>query len=132
MTRRTPRTLSSLGGSLRHRGQFAGLVREHAREGDEACARVVADIGERLGAALATVCAVLDPEMIVVGGELAHAGELLLRPVRESLEDRALVTAAGPVQVVESALGDQAEVRGALALALDAARVTAPVAMVQR
>lgn len=105
---------------------------QHAIEGDEACGRVIADIGDRLGAALAAVCAVLDPEMIVVGGELAHAGELLLGPVRDSLEDRALLTAAGPVQVVASALGDQAEVRGALALALDAARVMAPVAVVQR
>ncbi|WP_182111937.1 MULTISPECIES: ROK family transcriptional regulator [unclassified Actinotalea] len=103
-----------------------------AREGDEGCRAVVADVGRRLGAAMAGVCTLLDPEMIVVGGELAHAGEVLLGPLRREVEERALLSTAGPVEVVVATLGDQAEVRGALALAVDAAQLAAPVPMAVR
>src|SRR5665648_799317 len=81
------------------------------------------DAGRRLGAALAMVCTLLDPAMVVVGGELAHAGEILMGPLREVLRARAMPGRAGPVPVELAMLGDQAEVRGALALAVETARV---------
>lgn len=90
-----------------------------AREGDEDCRRAVADAGRRLGAAAATVCTLFDPEMVVVGGDLALAGEVLLDPLREVLDARTLPSALGPVAVEMSSLGAQAEVRGALVLALE-------------
>lgn len=103
-----------------------------ALEGDEAFRAVLADVGARLGTVLGAVCTLLDPEVVVVGGDLAHAGEVLLGPLRAALEDRVLPTTAGPPEVVTSALGDQAEVRGALALALEAAQVAAPTGLVAR
>lgn len=115
----------------RHHLALRDLV-VRAREGDEACRAVVADVGHRLGLAMATVCTLLDPEIVVVGGELAHAGEILLGPLRTAIDERAVVTTAGPVEVVVSMLGDQAEVRGALALAVDVAQVAAPVSAAAR
>ncbi|MCL3859893.1 ROK family transcriptional regulator [Actinotalea sp. K2] len=94
-----------------------------ALDGDEACREVVTDAGTHLGVAIAAVCAIVDPELVVVGGELAHAGALLLRPLDVALAARVMTSTAGPVAVTASALGDQAEVRGALALALDAYQV---------
>ncbi len=90
-----------------------------ALSGDPGCRRLVSDAGRSLGAALATVCNVVDPELVVVGGQLAQAGELLLEPVRSAIESRAILSVAGPVEVVAGELGPSAEVRGALALALD-------------
>ncbi|MCU1432954.1 MAG: transcriptional regulator, partial [Actinotalea sp.] len=110
--------LSGLRGSHGHltlRDLVAG-----AQDGDEECRDVVARAGRRLGTAVAALCALVDPEMVVVGGDLAHAGDILLDPLREVLDGLAVPSLAGPVEVEAARLGDQAEVRGALVLALDA------------
>ncbi len=56
-----------------------------AREGDAAAAAALADAGEWLGRGLANLVAVLDPDVIVVGGAAAAAGEALLGPARATL-----------------------------------------------
>jgi predicted NBD/HSP70 family sugar kinase len=53
-----------------------------ARAGDPGCRRVLADAGRALGNALAVLLNVLNPEVIVVGGELSAAGDLLLDGLR--------------------------------------------------
>jgi predicted NBD/HSP70 family sugar kinase len=98
-------------------------VIDAARDGDPGCRRVLFDAGQHLGVATASLCNLVDPEIVVVGGQLAEAGEILLGPMRTVVEQRTVPSVAGPVQVVASAHGDTAEVRGALALALDNARV---------
>jgi len=90
-----------------------------AGAGDAGCRRVISDAGRYLGMAVATVCNIIDPELVVVGGQLAEAGELLLEPMRDAIESRAIPSVAGPVGIVEGELGASAEVRGALAVALD-------------
>ncbi|KZM77824.1 transcriptional regulator [Cellulosimicrobium sp. I38E] len=95
-----------------------------AQEGDPGCRRVLFDAGQHLGVAAANLCNLVDPEIVVVGGQLAEAGEALLGPLRTALEQRTVPSTAGPVQVVASELGSAAEVRGALAVALDLARVS--------
>jgi predicted NBD/HSP70 family sugar kinase len=62
------------------------------------------------------LCNVLNPSLLVVGGELASAGDLLLEGVRESIQRWALPSAADAMAVVPGALGDRAEVLGAVAL----------------
>jgi hypothetical protein len=54
----------------------------------------------------------------VVGGDLGHAGELLLEPLRESVRRGAIRSAADDVEVVEGELGERTEVLGAVALVL--------------
>ena len=97
-----------------------------AQDGDATCREVIADAGRLLGTAVATLCTLIDPEMVVVGGELAHAGDILLDPLRDVVDERVLPSTAGPVAIEASALGDQAEVRGALVLALDTYEVGTP------
>ncbi|WP_157773285.1 ROK family transcriptional regulator [Brachybacterium vulturis] len=61
-----------------------------ANDGSRACRSLIADIGGLLGKALVGVCHLLDPDVIVLGGELARAGDLLIDPVRQNLHQRAL------------------------------------------
>ncbi|GGM31996.1 transcriptional regulator [Promicromonospora citrea] len=100
---------------------LADLV-ARARDGDAGCRRVVFDAGRHLGVALANLCNLVDPDVVVIGGQLAEAGDVLLEPLRTALGQRVVATSRGPAEVVRSVLGADAGVRGALAAALDLAR----------
>lgn len=87
--------------------------------GDGRARRVIADAGKHLGIAAASLTNLFDPEVIVVGGELARAGEILLAPMRHALE-RAALSASGELpEIVEYSFDEWTETRGAIALALD-------------
>lgn len=89
-----------------------------ARRGDRACTRVIADAGRRTGQVLANVCNLLNPELIIVGGELSAAGDVLLDPMREELSRYALGLASSCVRVVPAKLGNRAGALGGVALVL--------------
>ena len=98
----------------------AGML-EAARTGDLGCRRVIADAGRAIGRAVATLLNVLNPELLVVGGDLAAAGDLLLDGVRDIIGRAALPAAAEAAEVVAGVLGDRAQVLGALALVVSEA-----------
>jgi glucokinase-like ROK family protein len=89
-----------------------------AREGDPGCRRVVGDIGRHIGSGVANLCNLLNPSRVVLGGDLAEAGDLVLGPVRDSVSRYAIPSAARQLTVVPGTLGGRAEVLGALALVL--------------
>jgi predicted NBD/HSP70 family sugar kinase len=89
-----------------------------AREGDPGCRRVIADVGRHIGMGVASLCNLLNPSRVVLGGDLAEAGELVLGPIRESVARYAIPSAARRLAIVPGSLGARAEVLGALALAL--------------
>jgi len=91
---------------------------ELAIAGDLPCRRVIADAGRAIGVALANVCNLINPTRVVVGGELGAAGDLLLTPIRESLERSAIAPATKHLELVPGSLGQRAEVLGALAIAV--------------
>ncbi|WP_405375295.1 MULTISPECIES: ROK family transcriptional regulator [unclassified Microbacterium] len=88
-----------------------------AADGLAPAQRVIADAGRHIGVAAAGLCNLIDPERIVVGGELAAAGEILLAPLRHALE-RAILGDDVP-EIVAASFEEWAETRGAIALALD-------------
>ncbi len=88
-----------------------------SHDGDPGAARLIADAGEAVGRVLAATCSVLDPELVIIGGELAPAGPPLLDSVRSSLE-RWISPASGHYPVALGELGAKAEVLGAIALAM--------------
>jgi predicted NBD/HSP70 family sugar kinase len=92
-------------------------VFELAGAGDPAAGAVVDHVASRVGAAIATVCAILDPELVVLGGGIG-ASPLLLRPVRGAAAALVPITA----RIETSLLGDRAAQQGAIAVALQAAR----------
>jgi predicted NBD/HSP70 family sugar kinase len=98
-----------------------------ADAGDGRSHRVIADAGRHIGVAAASLCNLFDPELIVMGGELAQAGEILMAPMRHSLERTALAAANGLPEIVGTTFGEWAETRGAIAMALDHVTVDADV-----
>jgi len=90
-----------------------------AKEGDPGCRQVLADAGTTIGAVLADMTTWSDLQRIVVGGELAEAGELFLSPMRDAVTGRPLL-ANTEITLVPSKLGERTEALGALALAMDA------------
>jgi glucokinase len=62
------------------------LVTEAARDGDPFAIARLAELGDWLGQGVATLTAVLDPNVVVIGGGVSEAGDLLLAPTRESFE----------------------------------------------
>ena len=104
--------------STRSKDLTLGRVLELAAAGDPACRRAIADAGRQIGVSMAAVCNILNPELIVVGGHLSEAGDMLLGPLRESLRRYAVRAAVESVAVVQGVLGERAEMLGALALVL--------------
>ncbi|WP_436967401.1 ROK family transcriptional regulator [Cellulosimicrobium cellulans] len=101
-----------------------------ATEGDAGCARVVADAGAVVGRVVADLATAVTPQRVVVGGELAETGDVLLNPLREALRRRALLSVPEPLEVVPSALGPRAELVGALVLALQSTDLVPTAGMV--
>ena len=94
------------------------LLTRLGKEGDAGAVDVLARVGEYLGAGLVTLVNIFNPELIVIGGGAAAAGELLLGPARDVLQARGSRPARDQVRVVPAALGPDAGFIGAAALAL--------------
>lgn len=103
--------IARLGGDITDAAQ---LVR-HALDGEPAVRAVVAEGAALLARGLATLALLFNPSAIVLGGELAALGDLLLAPVRAEL---AGVRFGAPVRVLGASLGDRASLVGGLALVL--------------
>jgi predicted NBD/HSP70 family sugar kinase len=101
------------------RARSAEQVFAAARRGQPAALRVVEQEARRLALGIAAVAAVLDPELVILGGGIGHNnGDLLIGPIAAELR------ACSPFrpELAVSALGDQAVLHGALATALAAAQ----------
>jgi glucokinase len=92
-----------------------------AKAGDAQAVEALAEIGRWLGAGIASLVNVFEPELVVVGGGFgASAGELLLGPAREVLAVEGLVPARDTVRVVQAELGFYAGVIGAAMVGFEA------------
>ena len=89
-----------------------------ARRRDPAAQQVVRLEAKRIAVAIASVVPVVDPELVVLGGGIGRNGDLLLEPVEREL--RGLSPFHPRIEV--SSLGEEAELRGAVATALQAAQ----------
>lgn len=98
---------------------IAEIVRR-ARDGNNSCVRVLADTGRQAGIAIANLCNVFNPELVLIGGELAVAGEFLLAPMREMVRRCGIPSATADLPIVLAELGPRAPVMGAIAIALHA------------
>jgi predicted NBD/HSP70 family sugar kinase len=91
---------------------------ELCAEGDAAAQRLVGDAGRAIGVAVANLCNLLNPQCVIVGGELSTAGDVLLDPLRETVTRNAIPSAAEDLEIVAGVLGERAEMLGALALVM--------------
>jgi len=91
---------------------------EAVAKGDQAAAETYKQVGFYLGVGLAGVVNLLNLEMIVVGGGIAKAGDLILDPARKAVKEYALRDPANILTIVPAALGNRAGLIGAAHLAL--------------
>jgi glucokinase-like ROK family protein len=89
-----------------------------ARDGDAAAVRLIGEAGREVGIAVANLCNMINPERVIVGGDMSAAGDLITEPILESVRRYAILSAADQVSVIPGTLGERAELLGALALVL--------------
>jgi predicted NBD/HSP70 family sugar kinase len=122
------------GGALAARLRALDLEAETSRDvvrlvlaGQHDAVRLVRQAGVNIGGVLATCVNVLNPSVIVIGGDVAAAGEPLLAGIREVVYRRSLPLATGRLRIAPSQLGDEAGITGAAVMVIEA--VLAPQAV---
>ena len=95
------------------------LIAEAAQAGDELAIEIFAETGRYIGIALTSIAHILNPEIAIIGGGIAEAGEkLLFEPIRAELSKRAMDIPA-QMKIVKAHLGNDAGIVGAAMLALE-------------
>ncbi len=89
------------------------LIHEAAEAGDEVAAYIFERAGTYIGIAVANLITICSPQMVIIGGGVAQAGDWLLNPIRCTVQQRARVTPIEKVQIVQAGLGTRAGVMGA-------------------
>lgn len=111
---------SGLGRALAAGRQITGmLATELAHDGDAAARDVIALAGTYLGIGIANIVNVLNPEVVVIGGGVVGAGDLILEPARRVVAERALRPSRDQVRIVPARFGDASGMIGAALLAMD-------------
>jgi glucokinase len=103
-------------------GTVAGLtgqaITEAARDGDPVALAAFNTTGQWLGAGIASLSVLLDPACVVIGGGVIDAGEILLKPTRESLERNMPFAGKHPYpKIIAAQLGNEAGLVGVADLA---------------
>lgn len=88
------------------------LIAQAAESGDEIAKDIYEKAGFYIGIAAASVCASIGPRRIIIAGGVSKAGELLLDPIRRTIQERVYVMPVEQVEVVASKLGNNAGVIG--------------------
>jgi len=95
------------------------LISHWADRGDKVAAAVIAETGRILGVAVASIVNALNPQMVVISGGIARAGEPLFKPLRETVKQRAMYPMAEKLQIVPSVAEDDAGIIGAARCLMD-------------
>jgi glucokinase len=112
------RPATALGWALEDGQPLTGpLITELAHDGDPVARDVVTLIGRRLGVGLASLNNIFNPEVLVIGGGVIAAGEMLLAPARAEMRARALAPGRDHARVVAAEFGAEAGMVGAAILA---------------
>jgi glucokinase len=94
-------------------------IAQAANAGDSLSLLVLAETGQFLGIALASYINILNPEIIVIGGGIANAGDLILEPARREMMKRAYSVPAKAVKIVQAYLRNDAGIIGSSSIAVD-------------
>jgi glucokinase len=91
-----------------------------ANEGEVRAVEILDGIGRRLGAGIGSLVNIFNPELVVIGGGFAAAGDFVLEPARDILRREALAKVGYRVPIVRAELGTAAGLIGAGLVAFDA------------
>lgn len=100
------------------KGLEARTVFMAAAQGDAVAQGIVDSLVRYLGLAVANLVNILNPEMVVIGGGVAAAGEQLLTPLRREVHQRALAGPGQSAAIIGAQLGNDAGIIGAASLVL--------------
>jgi glucokinase len=89
-----------------------------AAEGDKVARQVVDEVENYLGIALANIIHLINPSVIILGGPVAQAGDLLIKPLQARIQALCLEEAREALHLVQGKLGAEANIIGAITLAL--------------
>ncbi|HLE28186.1 MAG TPA: ROK family transcriptional regulator [Anaerolineales bacterium] len=92
-----------------------------AQAGDAISQQLLGDAGRHIGSALASLINLLNPGLILIGGGVAEAGEFILGPVQEAVQQRSLRASLQATRIAQAALGRHSVSMGAVSLALSMA-----------
>ncbi len=81
------------------------IIAEAAQKGDTIAVEIIERAGYYIGQALSCICVVVNPEMIVIGGGVAQAGELLFKSIEQGLRERLFIIPVDTIQLVPAQLG---------------------------
>jgi predicted NBD/HSP70 family sugar kinase len=113
---------AAIAARLSHSGVEASGSRDVVRlveRGNELATRSVRDAGRLIGQVLASMVNLLNPSMIMIGGDLAKAEQQLLAGIREVVYQRSTTLSTTDLSIIVSSLGDRSGVIGAAAMAID-------------
>ena len=91
----------------------AAMIAEAANQGDETAREVMHRAATLLGTAVSSLTNLLNPELVVIGGGVIRAGDLIFEPVRAEVARRAYKWSASILRIVPAQLGDDAGIIGA-------------------
>jgi glucokinase len=91
-----------------------------ANEGERRAVEILGGIGRHLGSGIGTLVNIFNPELVVIGGGFAAAGDFVLEPAREVMRREALAHAGDRIPIVRAELGTAAGLIGAGLVAFDA------------
>ena len=104
--------LLSLGSGLAQEIKGEEITRA-ANIGDAFAIEIFSELGKSIGAAISTISAALDPSHIIIGGGVVDAGEILLKPIRESMVSTMPFSGLHPFpEIIPAELGDMAGLVG--------------------
>jgi predicted NBD/HSP70 family sugar kinase len=106
-------------GRLGHEAETTRDVVRLVRAGNPDAVRIVTTAGRALGDVLSTAVSLLNPDVVVIGGDITHAHEQFMLGVRGTLLTRGQPLATAHLRIAPSALGDRAGIMGAAAMVAD-------------
>jgi len=96
------------------------IIAEEAQKGDAIALEVFEETGYYLGLCVTNLINLLNPEMVVIGGGIAQAGDIILDPIRRTVTATAIRSLSRTCRIVPAELGDNAGIFGGAAIILQA------------
>jgi len=96
----------------------AEIVATAANQGDKLGRSIMEETGEYLGTGVANIINLFNPELVIMGGGVARAGDLIFEPLKKAVQKRAFSVSAEAAKIMPVSLGKDCTVIGAAALVL--------------
>jgi len=90
---------------------------EAAKQGDELAISLIKKMGENIGIGIANIVNIFNPELIIINGEIISTGEILLKPIIDTVKKRGFANSVNSTGIVLSKLGNIAYLKGTVVLA---------------